>query len=308
MDSVFDKYRNLNTPIHKMDARLKIFALIILMVACFLPYARSSIINSEGIPEYFGYYANTFLVLGILALIIFIIMIISKTSFKSFLKSLNAIWLMIIFLLIFMVFIPRTTSTETLHPIVTFSNGYAIYWDGVLQCLHVVLRIILMLALTLILTSTTAPMDITYALDWYMKPLSLLKIPTQIFTMIISLALRFIPTLLEKSQRIMKAQKSRGVDFNKGFISAKVKSITTLIVPLLVSCFSISDDLSVAMYVRGYEPYGKRTNYKILTFKLSDLLAFIILLVILGFFIFLCVMAQHYHINFWEFFGIKGTW
>ena len=79
MDSVFGKYRNLNTPIHKMDARLKIFALIILMVACFLPYARSSIINSEGIPEYFGYYANTFLVLGVLALIIFII--ITKSNY-----------------------------------------------------------------------------------------------------------------------------------------------------------------------------------------------------------------------------------
>ena len=220
-DFVFGRYRNLNTPIHKMDVRLKIFGLIVLIVCCFLPYGRASIVTN-GLVEYYGYYANTFLVLGVLAIFIFFLMIISRTSFKGFIKSLSAMWMMIIFLLIFMVFIPQTTNVETLHPIYSFSNGYTIYWDGVFQCAHIVLRIVMMLALTLILTSTTSTMDINYGLEWYLKPLTLIKIPTQIVTMIISIALRFIPTLLEYADRISKAQISRGVEYNKGFIRAKI--------------------------------------------------------------------------------------
>ncbi len=307
-DFVFGRYRNLNTPIHKIDVRLKILGLIILMVCCFLPYSRASIVNDLGVAEYYGYYANTFLVLGTLAVVIFTLMVISKTSFKAFIKSLSALWMMVIFLLIFMVFIPQTRNVETLHPIYVFSNGYTIYWDGLLQCAHVVLRIVMMLALTLILTSTTSTMDINYGLEWYLKPLNLIKIPTQIFTMIISIALRFIPTLLEYADRITKAQRSRGVEYNKGFIRAKLKSITTLIVPLLVSCFSIVDDLSYAMVARGYDPYAKRSKYKTLKFTHFDIISLLILIILLGFFITLCVLAQHYKINFWEFFGVSGTW
>lgn len=309
MDNIlFGKYISKDTIIHRIDPRLKFFALISLMVACFLPYGSSSVVNGDGTVEYFGYYANQFLVLGALAVFIFIIMIIAKVSFVSFFKSLKAIWFMMVFLLIFMVFIPQTSNTVTLHPIISFANGYTIYRDGVLQCAHVLLRIVLMLALTLILTSTTSPMDITFTLEWYLTPLRLVKFPTQIISMMISLTLRFIPSLFEYSQRIMKAQKSRGVDYDKGFLKAKIKSITTLIVPLLVSCFTISDDLTFAMDARGYDPYSKRTRYKILSFHLVDFVSVIVVLLVFSIFIALCVMAQHYKINFWEVFGISGTW
>ena len=137
-------------------------------------------------------------------------------------------------------------------------------------------------------------MDITYALDWYLYPLKLIKFPTQIITMIISLALRFIPTLLDESQRIMKAQKSRGVDYNRGFLAKKVKSITTLFVPLLVSCFSRSVELSLAMDARGYDPYGERTSYKILKFKRRDFIAFLITLLIMALFITACAYSSFY--------------
>lgn len=307
-NSLFGKLTSYDTFIHRMDPRIKMFALIALMVCCFLPYGRSAIINADGTPEFFGYYANQFLVLGVMALIILIIMILARVSFLSFLKSLAGLWFMIIFLLIFMVFVSQPVNPELMHPIYEFSNGYTIYWDGFLQCAHVILRIVLMLALTLILTSTTAPMDITFALEWYLTPLRLIKFPTQIISMIISLALRFIPTLLEYAQRIMKAQKSRGVDYNKGFIIGKIKSITTLIIPLLVSCFSISDDLSFAMDARGYDPYGKRSRYKTLTFRFADGVSLFMLILILGGFITLCVLAQSYQINFWEIFGVSGTW
>ena len=279
MSNVFGKFTPYNTIIHRLDPRLKFFALIALMVMCFLPY---------------GNYANRFIVLGVLALIIVLIMILAKINPVSIFSSLKSLWVMMIFLLIIFVFVQQGVDTSSLHPMIIFPNGYTIYWEGLFQTLHVFLRLILMLCLTLILTSTTTPMDITYALDWYLYPLKLIKFPTQIVTMIISLALRFIPTLLDESQKIMKAQKSRGVDYNRGFISKKIKSVTTLIIPLLVSCFSRSVELSLAMDARGYDPYGKRTSYKILEFHGRDLVSLFVVLLIMALFITACAYSSFY--------------
>lgn len=294
MSNVFGKYTPYNTIIHRLDPRIKFFALIALMVMCFLPY---------------GNYANRFIVLGVLAIIIVAIMIVGKISPLSIFSSLKSLWVMMIFLLIIFVFVQQGVDTSSLHPMIVFPNGYTIYWEGLFQTLHVFFRLILMICLTLILTSTTAPMDITYALDWYLYPLKLVKFPTQIITMIISLALRFIPTLLDESQKIMKAQKSRGVDYNRGFLSKKIKSITTLIVPLLVSCFSRSVELSLAMDARGYDPYGKRTSYKLLNFHTRDSISLIIILLIMALFITLCALSSFYpgFDNFLKlFFGIEA--
>lgn len=279
MSNVFGKFTPYNTIIHRLDPRLKFFALIALMVMCFLPY---------------GNYANRFIVLGVLALIIVLIMILAKINPVSIFSSLKSLWVMMIFLLIIFVFVQQGVDTSSLHPMIIFPNGYTIYWEGLFRTLHVFLRLILMLCLTLILTSTTTPMDITYALDWYLYPLKLIKFPTQIVTMIISLALRFIPTLLDESQKIMKAQKSRGVDYNRGFISKKIKSVTTLIIPLLVSCFSRSVELSLAMDARGYDPYGKRTSYKILKFHGRDLVSLFVVLLIMTLFITACAYSSFY--------------
>lgn len=277
MSNVFGKYTPYNTIIHRLDPRIKFFALIALMVMCFLPY---------------GNYANRFIVLGVLALIIIGIMVLAKINPLNIFSSLKSLWVMMIFLLIIFVFVQQGVDVESLHPMIIFPNGYTIYWEGLFQTLHVFLRLILMICLTLVLTSTTTPMDITYALDWYLYPLKLIKFPTQIVTMIISLALRFIPTLLDESQRIMKAQKSRGVDYNRGFLSKKIKSITTLIIPLLVSCFSRSVELSLAMDARGYDPYGTRTSYKILKFEVRDLISLIITLLIMALFITMCAYSS----------------
>ena len=294
MSNVFGKYTPYNTIIHRLDPRIKFFALIALMVMCFLPY---------------GNYANRFIVLGVLAIIIIAIMIVGKISPLSIFSSLKSLWVMMIFLLIIFVFVQQGVDTSSLHPMIVFPNGYTIYWEGLFQTMHVFFRLILMICLTLILTSTTAPMDITYALDWYLYPLKLVKFPTQIITMIISLALRFIPTLLDESQKIMKAQKSRGVDYNRGFLSKKIKSITTLIVPLLVSCFSRSVELSLAMDARGYDPYGKRTSYKLLKFHTRDSISLIIVLLMMALFITLCALSSFYpgFDNFLKlFFGIEA--
>lgn len=297
--TLFGKLSPYNTFIHRMDARLKMFIMVVLMVLCFLPYATWD----------HNYYSNQFFILGIIGIIIIILMALAKVNFFSFLKSLNAVWFTALFLLIIMVFIPRAkSSTEILYTLYDFGNGYIIYWNGVLQTCQVIFRIVLMIGLTMVLTSTTAPMDITYAFEWYLAPLKLVHFPTQIISMILSLAIRMIPTILEESQRIMKAQKSRGVDFNRGFITAKIRSISTLIVPLLVSCFSRSEELSLAMYSRGYDPYSKRSKYKNLKFHLIDLIFTLISLLVLGTFIYLCIYSQNSNGFMETWFNAKGAW
>lgn len=280
MSNIFGKFTHYNTIIHKCDPRIKIFGLILIMIICFLPYGNN--------------YMNQLLILAVLGLFIFLTMIIAKINFLDLFKSLKMIWFMAIFLLIINVFIPYGNNE---HPMIIFSNGYTLYWEGLLNTFMVLFRLILMIALTMILTSTTSPMDITYGFEWFMMPLKLIKFPTQVVAMTMSLALRFIPTLLEEANRIMKAQKSRGVDYQHGFLMKKLKSITTLIIPLLISCFSISDDLSLAMEARGYDPYSKRSRYRILKFSHYDLIVIIVLLLIVSFFIFIAVISNHYGIN-----------
>jgi energy-coupling factor transport system permease protein len=304
--AIFGNYQNYNTPIHKMDPRVKMFCLIALMVMCFLPYGVSSYIDQDNVIHEFAFYSNQFSVLGIICILIGVIMIVAKISFTSFVRSLSAMRTMAIFLLIIMVFVPQVGNYEISHPIYTFANGYTIYRDGILQTGQILLRLIMMVALSLILTSTTSPMDIMYGFEWYLSPLKLVKFPTQVISMTLSLSLRFIPTLLDETVRITKAQKSRGVDYNRGFISTKIKSVTTLIVPLLVSCFSKSEDLALAMEARGYDPYAKRTRYRILHFRWQDLISLILLLLVFAFFIFLTYIAQTYRINYRGYFGIHG--
>lgn len=263
MNSILGKYTSYNTIIHKIDARIKFFVLILLMVSIFLP---------------FGNYTNRFIILGIISIVLFLIMIIGKVSFLQFLKTIKNMWMMVLFLVIFMFFIP----SEGNYPLFSFSNGYTLYYDGLLQIGHILLRLILMIALTIILTSTTSPMEITFAIEWYLTPLKLFKFPIQVISLTISLALRFIPTLLNESNRIMNAQKSRGVAYNRGFISSKIRSLSTLIVPLLVSCFSRSDELATAMDARGYDPYKKRSRYKVLKFHIYDLIFFLLSIIFVG--------------------------
>ena len=292
MNPILGKYQPLNTILHRLDSRIKFFGLILIMVVIFLPY---------------GNYTTRFIILGLLTLFIAILMILGKVSFKNFFSSLKMMRMMFIFLIIFMFFIPSSNYTHILYD---FKNGYVLYYDGLLQVAFIVLRLALMVALTVILTSTTTNMEITYALEWYLTPLKLFKFPTQIISLTISLALRFVPTLLNESHKIMNSQKSRGVDYNKGFLVGKIKSITTLIIPLLVSCFSKSDELAIAMDSRGYDPYGKRSKYRELKFKWSDLFLFILIIIIGGLFITASIIISNNEplqdiINY--FFGVK-TW
>ena len=140
----------------------------------------------------------------------------------------------------------------------------------------------MMLMITMILTSTTSPMNLTYGLEWYMTPLKLVKFPAHIVAMTLSIALRFIPTLLDETDRIIKAQASRGVDFQRGGFIKRFGAIISLIIPLFVSSINRSEELSNAMEARGYDPYAKRSRYRVLEFHWKDLVALLLVLAIFG--------------------------
>ena len=173
---------------------------------------------------------------------------------------------MIIILLLINVLIPPLGASR-----IAFSIGsYNIFWESILQSAKIILRLVMMVALTMILTATTKPLDLTYALEWYMTPLRLIRFPTHEIAMTISIALRFIPTLLDETMRIMNAQASRGVDFEHGKLKEKIKAILSLIVPLFMSAFQRSEELANAMEARGYNPRAKRTRYRNLHWGVGD--------------------------------------
>ena len=270
----FGRYSPKNTFIHKLDPRFKILALILLMVAIFLQFTS---------------WSSTLVLSGVMLVIIVTLMILAKVSFIQLFRSLATMWILIIILLAVYIFIPMSTYRH----VAFYLGSYAIYWDAFYQCGYIVLRLIMMISLTMILTATTKPMDLTYAFEWYMSPFKIINFPVSEIAMTLSIALRFIPTLLDETDRIMKAQASRGVDFNHGRLGKRIKAIISLIIPLFVSAIERSEELSNAMEARGYDPKAKRTRYRILHFSYRDLLAFLVVGIIFGGFLTLFIMDKN---------------
>lgn len=260
----FGRYTPYNTFTHKVDPRNKILLVILLMVAVFLQ---------------FHIWSTTLLLSAGLLIVFIFIMLFSRVSFLELFKSLKSMWFLVIMLLVLYVFIPNPTYKLECY---RFNSHYAIYYDSFYQCGYIILRLILMIALTMVLTSTTKPMDLTYAFEWYMTPLKVIRFPVHEIAMTLSIALRFIPTLLDETDRIMKAQASRGVDFNHGGLGKRFKAVISLIIPLFVSAIQRSEELSDAMEARGYDPRAKRTRFRKLTFSWRDIIAFIFVGAIFG--------------------------
>jgi energy-coupling factor transport system permease protein len=206
---------------------------------------------------------------GLIFIIIGILMKITKLTFRQLFKQLKALWVMLIFLLLINILIPNTQDISGYFLIL----GIRIYYAALLQTFYIVFRLVLMIALTLILTASTRPLDLTYAIEWYLTPLKVIHFPSHEVAMTMSIALRFIPTLLDETNRIMKAQASRGVDFIHGKLREKMRAIVSLIVPLFISAFQRSEELANAMEARGYDPSATRTRYRQLKWQARDTFA-----------------------------------
>lgn len=238
------RYVPINSWMHKLDPRFKIIALIIMMIGIF------SINNIYG-------YAFMFIVLaiGILS---------AKLSFNYILKSMKPMLFMIVFLFIINLFVEKTGY------VLIDINGFKIYSNAIINTLKVVFRLVYMIMVTTLLTATTTPLDLTLGIEDLLSPFKFLHIPAHEIAMMISIVLRFIPTLIEDTSRIMDAQASRGVDYQDGSIKEKMYGILSMILPLFISSFSRAEELADAMEARSYYPGKTRTRYKQLIITNAD--------------------------------------
>lgn len=262
------RYMPYDSWMHRLDPRIKLFAMISLMVSIFLR---------------FGSVWTDLTVYAFIFILIAIIMRMTKIKFSQLYRQLKPLWFMLLFLFLINLLLPNTQEISGYLDL----WGIKIYYAALLQTFYIVFRLVLMIALTLVITSSTRPLDLTYAIEWYLSPLKVIRFPSHEVAMTMSIALRFIPTLLEETYRIMKAQASRGVDFINGKLKEKLRAMVSLIVPLFISAFQRSEELANAMEARGYDPSAKRTRYRELTWHRRDIFAFLFILLYLGLFTFL---------------------
>lgn len=248
------QYMPLDSMVHKMDPRSKILIMLLLMIAIFVPAG----------------------VLGYVIIACFVVacLLASKLSVSYAFRAMKPMIWMMVFLFVINCFALRTGRPYHLGPI-------TIYSGAIHQTLYIVVRLMMMIVITTVLTATTKPLDLTLGIEKLLKPFEKIGLPAHIIAMMISIALRFIPTLIEETQRIMNAQASRGVDLENGTLKEKVMAILSLIVPLFVSAFDRADQLANAMEARGYDPNKTRTRYKVLKMTSLDIIGMILSAVVL---------------------------
>ena len=313
-----------NSFLHKLDPRLKIVSTIILMVSIFLIPANN-INNIYVLLGFLGLFLVILLtskislvaVLKGLQPIIFIGVftfvlqllynqtgsVIGNINFSfSWISILIAIGVILLwdftkkfipFKLIYtiLMFIGVVCVFAIVNTNFDFANfNFVIYSEGLLKGIFFLLRIVLVIFLSTLLTVSTSTTDINLGLEWVLHPLSIIKIPVAEIAMMFSLTLRFIPTLLIETNKIMKAQASRGIDFNEGSFGEKIKQVVTLLIPMFFISITRAEDLANAMEARGYVIGEKRTSIDELKFKFKDLIAFVLVLGILTMSIMLMVI------------------
>lgn len=243
------RYLPLDSFIHRLDPRIKIMSMIFFMIAVFIVGG-----------------AHPFLAYGILTLVLLVAILSAKLTLSYVIKAMKPMMFMILFLSVINIFAYKTGT------VILSLGSFKIYSDAIINTLFIIFRLMLMIMITTLLTATTAPLDLTLGIEDLLEPFKKIGVPAHEIAMMISIALRFIPTLIEDTQRIMNAQASRGVDFQEGKLKEKIVGIVSLIIPLFVSAYHRAEDLADAMEARGYSPGKERTRYKQLKITASDIL------------------------------------
>ncbi|OON93917.1 MAG: transporter [Candidatus Epulonipiscioides saccharophilum] len=244
MDITIGQYYPVKSAIHSLDPRTKIIMVFIYIVSVFL------------VETFYGY--------GFIILALFVVLRASKIPAKYLLKSMKAIMFFLIFSVILNMFF---VGGETL----IFEYGFIkIYKEGVLMAIQMGLRLILLILGSSILTLTTSPIRLTDGIENLLSPFKKIGVPAHEIAMMMSIALRFIPILLEETDKIMKAQMARGAEFNEGNIINRAKAYVPILVPLFVSAFTRADELAMAMEARCYHGGTGRTKLNPLKYNADD--------------------------------------
>ncbi|MEG2574925.1 MAG: energy-coupling factor transporter transmembrane component T [Christensenella sp.] len=240
------------TLIHRLDPRIKILVALLFLITVF------------AVRTMWGFLA--------LAVLFLAIIMIAKIGAVTILRSIRPLLFIIIFTFILNVL---------------FYNGETIYWqwgflkisqEGIEKAVFIAIRLILLIIATSLLTLTTSPMQLTDGMERLLKPLKKIKFPVHEMAMMMSIAMRFIPTLVEETDRIMKAQTARGAEFDSGNLLKKAKNMIPLLVPLFVSAFKRADELALAMESRCYHGDEGRTRMKVLRLVKTDVFICLLML------------------------------
>ena len=248
-DVTFGQYYPARSFVHNMDPRAKLLLVIAYIVSIFIAN------------NFFG------LILVTLALVFFILL--SRVPFGRVLRSIKMILFLIIFTAILnLLFYAGGEDDIVLAEwwIITIS------WQSIINTIFLAMRLLLLVLGTAILTLPTTPVALTDGIESLLKPLKYIKVPVHELALVMSIALRFIPTLMEETNRIVAAQKARGANFETGGLIRRAKAMIPVLIPLLVSAFRRAEDLGDAMDARCYSGAKGRTKYKKLTFTWRDLL------------------------------------
>lgn len=243
--------------IHKLDPRAKIVLTLLFIVALFL--------------------CRNFFSLGVMFITVIICVFISRISFSVILKGLK----MIIALVVFTGVLQIAYNNEGdvwWKPFEKFD--FAVTSSGVYSAVFIIIRIVSLILFSSLLTYTTSPTMLTDAIERLLSPLKLLRINVNSLAMMMTIALRFIPTLIEEINIIMSAQKARGADLETGSLTQRAKALVPVFIPLIVSSFRRAYELAFAMECRCYTGNNKRTRMKIMKFSLRDYVSFIVVLLL----------------------------
>lgn len=243
-DITIGQYYPAESPIHRMDARLKLTVTFIFIVTLFL--------------------VNTFI--GYLFVIASMGLVIkaSKVPLKFMLKGLKSIMIIILFTAFINLFMTRGET------VLVQVGIFSITMEGVLLAIKMCVRLVLLIVGSSILTLTTTPIQLTDAIEYILKPFKKIGVPAHEIAMMMTIALRFIPTLLDETDKIMKAQQARGADFDTGNLIQKAKALIPILVPLFISAFRRAEELAMAMEARCYHGDEHRTRMNMMKMKGSD--------------------------------------
>ena len=266
-DITLGQYIPSNSLIHRLDPRTKIIGLLLYISGIF-------IVESYLAYAFLGAFGIT-------------VVKLSEVPIKMILKSLKPLWFIVLFTALIHLFVTPGT------PIMTVGS-FTMTWEGLDQGLLMGIRLLLLMSFATLLTYTTSPIALTDAIERLLKPLSRFGVPAHELAMMMTIALRFIPTLIDETDRIMKAQRSRGADFSSGSLLRRVRCLIPLLVPLFISAFRRADELAVAMEARCYRGGDHRTRMRTLEYTSLDRNAYIAIFVLLAIIVAIRIGRSYY--------------
>ena len=251
-DITIGQYYPVNSVLHRLDPRVKLIGTVIFLISLFFKNTCYSFLLAGGF--------------------LAIIVILSKIPFRYIVKGMKSIVIIMLFTVVFNLFL---TPGETVFRWTIFK----ITKEGIYSASYMLIRLIMLIIGSSLMTFTTTPNQLTDGMEYVFAPLKLFHLPVHEVAMMMSIALRFIPILMEETDKIMKAQQARGADFETGGLVKRAKAMIPILVPLFVSAFRRAGDLVMAMEARCYRGGKGRTKMKPLRYKRRDYIAWLILMI-----------------------------